>query len=133
MNEIWMPHPAHFICALNCRFHLATYVNGVIVSTVGDLLPDEGEREILAKCDGVVLEGRGDARRYDFMKKIGYVEIGFDRKYETMVFRARAAKATCCPFQIVVSDELDFEGYNDAGAAAQGHREYVAKWRKAGV
>ena len=44
---LWMPHTAHFICGKECQFHLATYVNGVIVSTVGELWFDSQVREIL--------------------------------------------------------------------------------------
>ncbi|MCH7681711.1 hypothetical protein IID10_20485 [candidate division KSB1 bacterium] len=35
---IWMPHVAHFICGKDCKFHLATYFNGYIVSTIGGAL-----------------------------------------------------------------------------------------------
>ena len=33
---IWMGHAGHFILGHKCRFHLSTYVNGYIVSTVGE-------------------------------------------------------------------------------------------------
>lgn len=33
----WYGYPAHFICADDCRFRLATLVGHYIVSTVGDL------------------------------------------------------------------------------------------------
>lgn len=50
---IWMPHPAHFICSDHCRFVLATYVGGYIVSTVGEHVPDSATREIIAESRGV--------------------------------------------------------------------------------
>src|SRR4051812_36676664 len=96
---VWMPHPAHFICARDCRFHLATWVGNYIVSTVGDYEPDSVTREILAQSRGVTLEGRGDARRADYARKIGYEDIGHGRKYETFVFPAKARPSTekqCC-------------------------------------
>lgn len=83
----WYGHAAHLIVGLDCRFHLATEIGEYLVSTVGEYLPDESVREILAKSRGKPLEGRGDARRADWMRKHGYEEIGCDRKYETMVFR----------------------------------------------
>ncbi len=85
---VWMPHPAHFICARDCRFHLATKVGDFIVSTVGELLPDSAVREIYAECRSITLEGEGDARLTDWMTKAGYEDIGYQRKYETMVFIA---------------------------------------------
>ena len=86
-----MPHPAHLIVSRDCRFHLATFIPGarvcgVIISTVGEWLPDSEVREITARCRGVQLEGRGDARLADYMAKIGFQEIGAGRTYETMVF-----------------------------------------------
>jgi len=125
---IWMPHPGHFICGSDCRFHLSTYVNGYIVSTVGELLPEESSREIHAEVRGIKLEGRGDARRADFLDKCGYVDIGYDRKYETMVFKAMKSKEVCCPWRMAGGSELDFEGYNDPGDACRGHMCMVEKY-----
>jgi len=101
---IWMPHAAHFIAANRCQFRLATYVNGVIVSTVGEYRPgDEGALRT----------------------------IGLDRRYETMVFKALPADDECdaCPYRIAVeAGEIDFEGYNTAGAAYDGHLAMCRKW-----
>lgn len=132
---IWMPHPAHFIAASNCRFHLATWVGGYVVSTVGEYVPDSAVREVLASSRGITLAGRGDAREYDWMKKAGYEKIGCDRLYETMVFKAQPAPAddgqACCPWRIDVSEEVDSAGYNDSESAARGHMELCEKWAKA--
>lgn len=131
---VWMPHPGHFICARDCRFHLNTYVGGYIVSTVGELEPSMGTREIEAQVKGITLKGIGDARRADAMKKLGWDEIGCNRTYETMVFKARRgpenAGHKCCPWVIDVAHEVDFEGYNDADAAFAGHNKLCAKWAK---
>lgn len=129
----WFGNAAHFICGFDCRFHLATLVNGYIVSTVGEYFPDEGSREILASSKGIKLEGRGDARKYDFMKKYGYEEIGCDRKYETMVFKAGPVcvrKGCACGLPEIDGSELDFSGYNDAGAATRGHMAMCKAWAK---
>lgn len=128
----WFGNAAHLIVARDCRFHLATLVGPWLVSTVGEYLPDSQVRETIASSRGVELRGRGDAREHDFMKRVGYLEIGLGRKYETMVFRAGKECATpdcgCglpCP-----SDwsELDMAGYADAGAATRGHYAMCEKW-----
>lgn len=124
---IWMPHPGHFICGIDCRFRMNTYVNGYIVSTVGELLHDSTLWDFSAERKGVKLEGMGDARRADFLNKVGWADIGFDRKYETMVFKGAKSKDACCPYQMV-SSELDFEGYNDPVDAFKGHMKMCKKW-----
>jgi len=126
---IWMPHPGHFICGFDCRFRLTTYVGKYIVSTVGELFPDSQVREICAKSRGIILNGIGDERKYDYMDKIGYEEIGINRKYETMVFKAKKSEDKCCPWRMT-SGELDFEGYNDPGDAFKGHMKLCLKWSK---
>jgi hypothetical protein len=128
-----MPHPGHFICARDCKFHLNTCVGSFIVSTVGELWPDSAVREILAKSRGIELEGIGDAREADAMRKMGYQEIGLDRKYETMVFVAKPAEDgdyRCCPFRMVSGEDVDFAGYNDAEEAYKGHLAMCEKWSR---
>ena len=129
---VWMPHPGHLIISRDCRFHLNTCVGNYIVSTVGEYLPDSQVREIMANSKGVVLEGRGDTRLADFMKKIGYENIGFNRKYETMVFPASPAPKgrlnDCCPFRLESGREVDMAGYNDPGEAYRGHLMMCRKW-----
>ncbi len=131
---VWMPHPAHLIVGNECRFRLATYVGGYIVSTVGEWLPGESVREIMAQSRGITLEGIGDAREYDFMRKIGFMEIGLDRTYETMVFPAKTrsdVSRRCCPWECVHDKgEVDFDGYQDAVNAYRGHMIRCEKWSK---
>ena len=126
-------HAAHFICGHNCRFHLATLVGKFLVSTVGELVPDESSREIYARSKGVALKGRGDERLYSFLKKHGFVELGYQRTYETMVFKAGKpciAKHCHCGLPAIDGSELDFAGYNNAKAATDGHRKLCLKWSK---
>ncbi len=129
---VWMPHPGHFICAQDCKFHLNTYVNGYIVSTVGEFLPDSSVREIFAESRGIKLKGKGDERKHDYLKKIGFEEIGCERKYETMVFTGKKAEvspcSSCCPYIVDEYRELDMKGYNDPGKAYRGHIEMCKKW-----
>ena len=104
---VWMPHAAHFICGPRCQFKLATYVGKYIVSTVGEMVTNH-------------LDERTE-----------FEEIGYKRKYETMVFRAirRDPKnGKCCPWEIDVSKEMDMQGYNDADAATDGHMAMCRKW-----
>jgi hypothetical protein len=128
---IWMPHPGHLIVGQECRFTLNTCVGEFLVSTVGEWLPSESMREIIAQTQGVMLNGRGDEREYDYLQKLGFKEIGADRLYETMVFRAkRRTKAPlCCAFEADHDGgDLDFAGYNDPVSAAAGHMELCEKW-----
>lgn len=127
----WFGSPGHLIVAQDCRFHLCTLVGPWLVSTVGEWLPDSSSWDIFAH--GVEIEGRGDARRADFLNKVGFVEVGFGRKFETMVFRAtdeRCTEAECeCEMPIVRDwSELDSDGYNLRGDAQRGHYAMCERW-----
>lgn len=127
---VWMPHPGHFICASECKFHLTTEVGGYIVSTVGEYFPQESVREILAKCRGVVLEGKGEERERDYMTKIGYENLGVDGKYETMVFPSKTSDEACCPFTAAEWGGLAQRRYSSPGEAYAGHMEFCEEWGK---
>ena len=124
--EIWMPHAGHFICGSMCRFRLNTYVNGYIISTVGEYVPDSQVRKISRECRGRQTDLRGDAEEAEF----GFEDIGYEHKYETMTFTARKSTHKCCPYEMESGSEIDFAGYNDAGAAFSGHLQFVEKYRK---
>lgn len=129
----WYGHAGHLIVGSDCRFHLATLVGPWWVSTVGEWLPDSATWDIYAQSAGVTLKGRGDARRNQFLSDVGYVEIGCDRKYETMVFRSsgRRCETPDCGCGLPLVDEwgeLDSDGYNDARSAREGHLAMCAKW-----
>lgn len=136
-NWVWMPHPAHLIVADKCQFHLATYVGGYIVSTVGEWWPERSSRDIHAKIyDSLWYETNkhlmGDAYDYAYKKRFGFEEIGFGRKYETMVFGAmRMPKDGCpaCKWAQVSGRDLDSRAYvDDAAEAVKGHMELCKKW-----
>jgi hypothetical protein len=101
---VWMPHAGHFICGDRCRFHLSTYVGKYIVSTLGEMKSLWNDEE--------------------------FEDIGCDRKYETMVFKARKSKNKCCPWVQKSGEDVDFDGYNDAGEAYKGHLKMCKKWGK---
>jgi hypothetical protein len=132
----WYGHAAHFICGRWCRFHLATEVNGYLVSTVGEYWPERQVREIYAEvCDPAWLvenaHRKGDDFDRAYLQRFGYEDIGYERKYETMVFRAGepcTAEGCNCGPPTIDGSELDFEGYNTAGAATAGHMAMIEKW-----
>ena len=100
----WYGKPMHFIGGNECRFHLATDLgNGYVVSTVGEYQP---------KNDGVVQT------------------IGYERKYETMVFASKGECKCGCGQPGIKPSELAFEGYNDAKAATRGHMALCKEWAK---
>lgn len=104
---IWMPHPGHFCAASSCNFRMNTYVGEYIVSTVGEYVPEANRRS--GKLE----------------------ELGWNRLYETMVFRAIKSKDPCCPYRADVGGgELDMEGYNTAKDALKGHMALCLKWSK---
>lgn len=129
-NWIWMPHAGHLCVARDCQFHLCTYVGGYIVSTVGEYWPDSQVRKISAECRNIHIVGRGDDWDRDYMNKIGFEEIGLNRKYETMVFKARRTEDKCCPWRMADASELDFDSYNTPEDAAAGHNKLCMKWSK---
>lgn len=139
---IWMPHAGHFICAKWCRFVLNTYVNGYIVSTVGELLLPESERRGILESRvsmglGVyskeeietfkkVLEFKGDAFDDVYIPLLGFEDIGFRSKYETMVFLAKRADdgEECCPWRADFgASDFKTEHYDTARDAREGHYE----------
>lgn len=132
----WYGNAGHFICADDCRFHLTTRVGPWMVSTVGEMFPQESVREIYAKTRGVTLVGRGDEREADYMKKFGYEDIGYNRKYETMVFRAdedcTAADCNCGMPRPTSFSEVDAHGYNTRREATDGHYALCWKWADIG-
>ena len=121
----WFGSAGHFICAQWCRFHLCTLVGSYLISTVGEYVPDETVREIHCEVRGIKLEGRGDARLADYMKKVGFQEIGYKRTYETMVFHAgepcRAEGCNCGLPRLADACEIECLGANDAGTATANH------------
>jgi hypothetical protein len=133
---VWMPHAGHLIVGDKCKFHLNTYVGKYIVSTVGEYWPERIPREIHAKIydQNWFIENkelRGDTFDHEYFKKFGYEEIGCGRTYETMVFEAFKIKdSQCCPYEINVGKQVDFDGYNNAKEAYEGHIKMCQKWSK---
>lgn len=154
---IWMPHAGHFCGGNECRFRLNTYVNGYIVSTVGEYLPPldtlkslveiknkHGKFEIDEKGKltrktymtpeemEFFMSLKGDALENAYLYYFGYYEIGLGRTYETMVFLAKKqddSNYQCCPW-IAHGDFLILKEYTDAVSAFQGHMTICEEFSK---
>ncbi len=105
-NWVWYGNAKHFIGASNCKFHLATKIGNWIISTVGEYKPDS----------------------FKPTKKQVFEEIGPERFYETMVFRAIKCPCGCNEFVCDVSSfypvsNLQFRGYKTSEEASNGHAE----------
>lgn len=116
----WFGHPGHFICARWCRFHMTTKAGAWLVSTVGEMVPPHRS-------------GGSEATEAAWLKdNYPGEDIGYNRKYETMVFLAGApcsAEGCNCglPFPEDYS-ERDALGANDAATARANHLEMCHKW-----
>lgn len=133
----WFGAAGHLIVASDCRFHLTTVIGPYVVSTVGEYWPDRAVREIHAQVRNPNWlaknkSKKGDEFDYAYMKEFGFQEIGFNRTYETMVFKLDylCDKEECgrCGWPQIVPSELDMQGYSAAGDAQRGHMEMCEKW-----
>ena len=134
----WQPHAGHFILGDKCIYHLNTYLgNGYMVSTIGELWNDRSAREIHAKVHDIDWhlknnKLKGDSYDRAYFKRFGYQDIGYQRKYETMVFRAKKSSplVECCEYEMESATNLDFDSYNDAKEANIGHMNMCKKWSR---
>jgi hypothetical protein len=107
---IWMGHPAHFICADDCRFRLATKIGRFIVSTVGQMYYSEATAKALGRDPTMP------------------VKIGCDRLFETMVFPASDVAEECGCFRPSDLGEIDYAPANDAKTATANHMALCFKY-----
>lgn len=136
----WFGNAGHLIVGQWCRFHLCTKVGKYLVSTVGEYWPERGSREIHAKVHDPAwlaanIHRKGDDFDHAYMQKFGYEEIGYDRKYETMVFKAGnpCSSDSCgCGLPEINGSELDSLAANDAKLAAENHMKLCQKWARGG-
>jgi hypothetical protein len=127
----WFGHAGHLCVGPWCRFHLCTEIGPYVVSTVGEYLPMESVREFYAQSRGVILTKRGEMGEIEYIQKVGFEDIGFNRKYETMIFRVtgHCNSPECgCGLPMIDGDEQDCEGYNTAKDATEGHIRMCLKW-----
>ena len=133
---VYMPHAGHLIVARECRFHLNTYVGDYIVSTVGEWWPSRASREIHASVyDKIWHENnrhlKGDTYDHAYMERFGFEDVGYDRKYETFVFKGGlGSRKSCCPYRVIDWLEIDAKGSNDQFEARKIHDKMCLKWSK---
>lgn len=137
-----MPHAGHLIVGNDCRFHLATRVGKYLISTVGEYDPDQGVKRIHAEVhdkpwyqENAIL--KGDSFNYAYQQKFGFTEIGYNRTYETMVFKVRKAdrkdaeeKYDCCSWTAASWSDIDGGAYTTATDAYKGHLALCNKYAK---
>ena len=132
----WFGNAGHLIVSQDCRFHLTTLVGPWLVSTVGQRWPCRASREIHAEIDDPQWYEKNRALKGDYfdnayMKRFGYHEVGYQRLFETMIFKAGKrcqAKDCGCGLPDISGSEVDMEGYKTAGEAAIGHYRMCEKW-----
>jgi len=110
---------------------MLTWVNGFLISTVGEYLPDREIRRCLKENDPELLGLKGDDFERTYFKKYGFEEIGYGRTYETTVFIAKECECGCEGYTPSCSEFLDFKGYNSSKDATQGHYKLCEVWDKA--
>jgi hypothetical protein len=115
----WFGGAAHFICGQWCRFHMATVVGKVLVSTIGEYVHPR--------------HGGSEKEEWDWLKENWPGEdIRPDRKYETMVFvagkRCDTPECGCGMPRLSIYTELDSRGYNTAKDATKGHMDMCLEW-----
>jgi hypothetical protein len=101
--------------------------------TIGELWNDSVVRRIYAESRNKLWweqnnHLRGDSFDKSYMKKFGYEEVGCERLYETMVFKAKKANQVCCPYVMSNAMELDCDGYVTPESATRGHMDMCKKW-----
>lgn len=126
----WFGTPGHFICASWCRFHLTTHVGPWLVSTVGEYVPTAIARTILGATPSA-RDNRlgGEIEESEWIERNGFQEIGCDRKFETMVFRAGepCVEPDCaCGMPAIDGSEVAAEPANDRGTANENHARLCA-------
>lgn len=109
MTRTYFGNAAHLIVGNWCRFHIATRIGDVLVSTVGEYYPRPTDEKPTT--------------------------IGVNRLYETMVFRVNGERSCECGCGLPLHDglEVDFAAYNDPKDANAGHEAMCAKYELAAV
>jgi hypothetical protein len=106
----WYGNAGHLCVSNWCRFHLTTKIGAHLVSTVGEYYPPHAtERDCPDKP----------------------TTVGWERTYETMVFRVEGTCECGCGLPTISGIEIEGSGYNDPASATQGHYrtcERVASW-----
>jgi hypothetical protein len=115
----WFGSAGHFICSRWCRFHLTTKVGKYLISTLGEYVHPMHS------------QGSEEKDNQWWRENWPGEDIGYNRKYETMVFIITGQCECGCELPTHDGEEQDFNGYNDAKSAHEGHmkmcEEFAAK------
>ena len=118
-KRVELAHAGHFICGHMCQMRRATYVNGYIVSTVGEYAPSS-----------VWVGGGFRTRRSDDP----FEPIGAGpHLYETYVFHAkrrRGVGSKCCPYVMSDASEIEGKRHMTADEAVAFHEKTVRKYER---
>ena len=116
----WYGNAAHFCCGQWCRFHLATEIGDVMVSTVGHYVHPRDS-------------GGSEDTEYKYLAENPFgedVSVGY--KYETMVFRTtdeRCTHALCgCGMPRLDFNDIAGDRYHTAEEATKGHMEMCERF-----
>jgi hypothetical protein len=112
----WFGNAGHFLCGRWCRFHLATKIGPWLVSTVGEYVhPRHSMGSEMKEAKWLKENWPGE-------------DIGYQRKYETMVFLAGAPCACGCGLPQHDGHDHVSRGYNDAASATRGHHDLCQEY-----
>lgn len=118
----WFGNVGHFIGGHDCKFHLCTQVGKYLVSTIGEYMPPYSQDPALKNMNK------------PFMSKEGWMQVGFNRFYETIVFKAgKVCNSDGCDCGYPAPKnwgELGMNGYQTAGEATRGHYQMCEEWSK---
>lgn len=115
----WFGHVGHFCCGQWCRFHLTTLVNGYLISTLGEYVhPMHSQGSERKEAEWLQDNWPGE-------------DIGYGRKYETMVFIAGepCSSEKCGCGLPSIGTELECIGYNRSKEATEGHMSMIEKYK----
>jgi hypothetical protein len=115
----WFGSAAHFCCGRWCRFHMATRVGPVVVSTLGEYVhPSRSGGSERAEAERLGTNRPGE-------------DVGHGRKYETAVFRAGPRCGCGCGVPEYGGGWLEVvAGYATAAEATAGHRAACERWSR---
>lgn len=125
---IWYGLVGHLVVGEYCQHHLLTHIGSVLVSTVGMFIHP---RHIMGRvAEGIGVEQAFYAARQSLWPG---EDIGLNRKFETMVFKAgnpcNIEGCNCGQPELDMTDgELDMRGYNTLLEANTGHMEMCFEW-----
>lgn len=132
-NWTWMPH-VDSIIGDDCQFRLCTYVNGYLITTIGEYLPERNILKSIHPLDNKLQTLKGDEFDRYFLSKYGYEKIAMGHLYQTQVFIAQKRveeEDQCCTHHRVKGEYcIESNGYAYAVSATVGHMNLCLEYDK---